>query len=266
MALPTAATPGFTYFYTYGVAPNVACVHVATWWGLFRRLCIKRGLGDPVPWQATGADERSAGSHIPGAAIDWGGISRARAMLAREAGAVAWPRDWDGNEHTHAVISCSHISEYAAYQRTACIVFRRNGLGYKGMAGPDPLPAPSVWRSYQQGLDWMRAELNPPEDDDMFTDADREALQYANKQNKAIAQAIIDLRRYLAKLIADEDVQDDAAIAELKALIEAQDVEEVWGRDILRDGERIPAVQELADIKTMVIDIAKDVDDLKARP
>ena len=244
MALPTRYTSGYTYYYTYGDHPNVACVCLKEWLTWFRKLCVAKGYTDPVVWQCTGGDPNSGGTHTRGGAFDLGGVGNARAMLAREMGAVAWPRDWSGNRHTHGIIDCPH-NDPAVYQRTACMVYRRDGLGYKGLAGPDPLPKPSRWRTRSEGILWAKAEIaritgqqilnTVTEADDMFSDADREKLAYVSTQVKVVAQDSSDRDRDLARAIA--------ALADAVQALPA----EVWRTTVLRNGENVPVIQEVAD-------------------
>lgn len=262
MALPTASTPGFVAYPGVVYGPDVACSCLSRWLYLFRKLCVAKGYGDPVVWQLTGGNSASAGTHTQGGVYDFGGLNNAQSMLAREAGAVDYPRNWTGNRHRHGIIDCPH-NERARYQRTACIVYRKNGLGYLGLAGPDPLPAPSRWRTYAEGIDWMKAELSKlnvttEEDIDMGT-ADELSAQIKavanlitryDRSNQARANAI------MAAVQAD-DAEKDAHFETLKAILAEQGVEDFWARPILRDGKSVPAIQELADAKTIGLRVEK---------
>ena len=171
ITLPTADTPGYGVMPAkYG--PDVGCYCQIQWWSAFRRLLLAKGMSVPTIWQAVGGNESSAGTHSNGGATDWSGISKAHALLAREMGAAAtWPRNWDGNRHTHSVLTgCAHNAP-ARYQIDA-VKARRDGLGSDGMAGPDPLPLPKVWRTWREGVAWAEAEIKrlqppPPEEDIM---------------------------------------------------------------------------------------------------
>ena len=180
MALPTASTYGYGYYPTVGPTPDVACNCLREWLSVFRRLLRFKGYGDVDIWQCTGGLSASGGTHSRGGAFDYSGISYNKAMLAREMGAYAtWPRNWSGNQHTHGVLSgCPH-NEPARYQLVAMRVYRRNGLGYKGLEGPDPLPKPSRYRFWYEGIAWAEAQMGnkttttTQEDDDMpLSDAD----------------------------------------------------------------------------------------------
>lgn len=265
MALPTAATPGYTAYPGVLYGPDVACSCLSRWLYLFRKLCVKRGFGEPVVWQLTGGNTASGGTHSQGGVFDLGGVGNARAMLAREAGAVTWPRPWSGNYHTHGVIDCPH-NDPAAYQRTACIVYRCDGLGYKGLAGPDPLPPPTRWRTYDQGIEWMKAQL-ALEEDDMFTDQDRKELLYIQDQIKYLADRIAYVStqvKAVAGLVTADDNEKDARFAEVKALLEAQDAGDVakatlFDTTVSRGDADVPVIQEIADIKTLVLGLTQAV-------
>ena len=167
MALPTAATPGYGFYPTLGSTPDVACDCHRAWLPVFKRLCELKGYGQVVVWNCVSSLEASGNTHSGGGAVDWGGIRRDRAMLARQMGASAtWPRNWTGNQHTHSVLNgCPHTSTAADHQVTACVIYRRDGLGYLGRQGPDPLPLPTPIRTWQQGIAWARAEIARIEDD-----------------------------------------------------------------------------------------------------
>lgn len=183
MALPTAATPGYGVYPTLGPAPDVACNCLREWLPVFKRMLRFKGLGEIDVWQCTGDASASGGTHSLGGAFDFGGIRNDRAMVAREMGAPAtWPRNWSGNQHTHGVLDgCPH-NDPAHYQITAMRVFRRNGLGWNGLLGPDPLPPPSRYRTWREGIEWAEAQMSPKEDDVNLsdrvplTDGDRAAM------------------------------------------------------------------------------------------
>ena len=185
MALPTAATPGYGFYPTYGSNPDVACNCQRAWLPVFMRLLELKGLGRIVVWNCVSDLEASGNTHYGGGATDWGGISRARAMLAREMGAIAtWPRDWTNNQHTHSVLyGCPHTSTAADYQITACLIYRRDGLGYHGLAGPDPLPLPSTIRTWEQGITWAKAEIERILEEQMPTPAELWAVPFKSPEN-----------------------------------------------------------------------------------
>ncbi|HEY0774177.1 MAG TPA: GH25 family lysozyme [Nocardioidaceae bacterium] len=250
MALPTASTPGFTAYPGVLYGPDVACSCLARWLYLFRKLCVAKGLGDPAVWQLTGGNSLSGGTHSLGGVYDLGGVAYARSMLAREAGAVDWGRNWTGNVHSHGIIACPH-NDPAAYQRAACIVYRRDGLGYMGLAGPDPLPPPSRWRTYDEGIDWMKAELSrlnsPAQEEISVSDA-----AYIIEQNKAIAEMVAYVQKQVkavAGQITAEDAEDDAQMAQLLAAVNGVD-EAVWATTVRRGDASVPVIQEIADAKT----------------
>lgn len=163
MALPTAATPGYALYKN-----RVACVCLAEWLVWLERMAIKRGLIkqslDII--QLTGSASASAGTHGKGGTFDVKQTGAAFVALCREMGAPAtWSRynmpiGSNPNHHTHGVLNgCPHNSP-ARYQLAAQFL-RRDGLGFMGMQGADPYPA--VWprRTWQEGIDWAKAQLAP---------------------------------------------------------------------------------------------------------
>ena len=73
MALPTAATPGYGYLYTYTSHPNVGCDCLREWNPVMFREAYKRGiLTSPTPRviQATGMANASALVHSKGGMED----------------------------------------------------------------------------------------------------------------------------------------------------------------------------------------------------
>lgn len=266
--LPTAATPGYGYLYTLGDTPNVACNCLREWIPWLRKVCIKRGLGDFDVWQCTGGLSASGGTHSAGGAFDLGGISSARVAIAREMGAPAtWARNWTGNRHTHGVLTgCVHNSP-AHYQITAQLL-GRDGLGYKGLAGPDPHPRPKVYRDWRQGIEWAKAQLGltttpTPTTSEEFDMATSEQL---SAQIKAVAEMVAYVQKQVKAVAAQNsalDVEDDAQFAQLLAAIQNVDEATMFGQTVARGTKDIPVIQEIADIKTAVQRIEAA---LKAQP
>lgn len=263
MALPTASTPGFTAYPGVLYGPDVACSCLARWLYLFRKLCVAKGLGDPAVWQLTGGNSLSGGTHTLGGVYDLGGVAYARSMLAREAGAVDWGRNWTGNVHSHGIIACPH-NDPAAYQRAACIVYRRDGLGYMGLAGPDPLPPPSRWRTYQEGIDWMKSELSRLNGTEEISVSD---AAYIIEQNKTIAEMVAYVQKQVkavATQITAEDAEDDAQFAQLLAAVNGVD-EAVWDTKVRRGDTYVPVIQEVADGKSIALRVEEVLAGLGAK-
>ena len=173
-ALPTPNTPEYTvYVDAYG-KKWTACDCLAEWLGWLEKVFKARGLikSNIDIWQLTGAAAASAGTHSKGGVFDLlYQTTDAHVAVAREMGAPAtWRRvvtptsTWR-REHIHGVLTgCPHNSP-AAYQITAQKA-GYNGLGTNGRAGVDPHPDPKVYRTWQQGIEWAKAEiarLTPPE-------------------------------------------------------------------------------------------------------
>jgi hypothetical protein len=154
-------------------------------------------------------------------------------MVAREMGAPAtWVRNWSGNQHTHGVLAgCPHNGP-AAYQIPA-VYLRRDGLGYRGLAGPDPHPAPSAWRTWQQGMDWARRQLSITDSTDS-EEWDVASSDYISAQIKAVSEQVAYVSaqcKALGNLIAGAD-------------------EAVWTTEVHHSDGSVPIIQEIADIKT----------------
>lgn len=120
--------------------------------------------------QAKGGAAASAGTHSDGAAIDfrvWGlSLATIRAVVAilRECGfSATWYRDWDGNEHIHAAANLGTLSTRVLYQVRA-VIAGYDGLG-NGYQGRDTHPAPSQWRTIQQGAAWAASQILQEEND-----------------------------------------------------------------------------------------------------
>lgn len=161
---------------TPGGAPVRSCSCVATWWPLFNRLAVARGfarvtLDISQGGYRAGATEASAGTHDAGGVLDLVQYGHGLALLAREAGAAAWFRNWPGNLHIHLVlIGCPHLAPDAADQADEYLA------GGDGLTGtrPDLTARPAVQRTWTAGLAWLITQLNPPpatlEEDDMTPD------------------------------------------------------------------------------------------------
>lgn len=186
--IATASTPGFGY-YTDGYGnKHVACECFLAWLPYLERMAIKRGIIkeclDII--QITGGDAASGNTHVWGAAIDFEQVGPEFVALLREAGATAsWSRypPAFANDHTHGCLNgCPHDS-YCHYQ----IVAQQrgyNGLGQAksgpyagqwGYGGKDDYPNPTVRRTWQQGIEWMKTQLAPTGDFDVATVNDVDA-------------------------------------------------------------------------------------------
>jgi hypothetical protein len=149
---------------------------VASWLPLFDQVATAKGFIDGPNakiLQLTGSNPASAGTHAEGGAFDLGYYSGDQARdlvwLARMMGADAtWYRAWDNNHHVHGVLRGDAHNDPAQYQIDA-VDDGYNGLGYMGQDGPDDGPRPLTYRTYTQGMDWAREQI---EDDMPLTDDD----------------------------------------------------------------------------------------------
>lgn len=201
MALPTAATPGYGYLYTYTSHPNVGCNCLREWIPVVFREAYRRGiLPSPTPRviQATGMADASALVHSRGMMFDFpfpdatrwhdaarrdyrilGPKTKAFLYFIKEMGGWGWPRfdedgrwdgdPWENNEHLHGGVNgCPH-GHSQAYDQLAAYKKRLSGLA---SGGTDPYPRPSVYRTWKQGIAWAEAQINgptttTPEEDDV---------------------------------------------------------------------------------------------------
>lgn len=246
MALPTAATPGFTG-YSNGGREWVACRCLAKWLDTYERLLLHHGLIHTSidVWQLTGGATASAGTHSLGGTFDLlYQTSDECVRLAREMGAPAtWRRPVTATStwrktHTHGVLSACVHNEPAAYQIAAQLL-GRNGLGYRGLAGPDPHPRPAVYRTWEQGIAWAEKQMAPPpaptttptqseEDDMQLTDKVTlpviEGVAYANRESNVGAVLTggfgytIQTRNRVDAHAAQARVRDEAILAAIKGV------------------------------------------------
>jgi hypothetical protein len=202
--LATVATPGFTTF-----RGHVSCVCLVRWLPVLERLAVAHGFikSNLDILQLTGGHKASAETHKRGGSFDLAQYDTRIVALAREMGAPAtWLRPFyhpsgRKNFHTHGVLTGCRHNAPARYQITA----QRNrfdGLAHQGGRAPDPHPSPSSFRTWSEGLEWAEVELarlgsGMPtffapsiEEDDMFTNDDREDLEYVQKQVRFVAEQV----------------------------------------------------------------------------
>jgi hypothetical protein len=228
--LATAATPGFTTF-----RGHVACTCLAQWLPALERLALAHGfIASTIDiWQLTGANVNSAETHKRGGVFDLGQYDTRIVALSREMGAPAtWLRPFyhpNGrkNFHTHGVLTGCRHNGPARYQ----IAAQRNGfdgLAHSGGRRRDPHPSPSAFRTWSEGLQWAEAELHrldsglpsffapSTEENDMFTNDDREDIEYIQKQVRFVAEQVAYVQkqaRVLGSAIAELSTTVEAAVA-----------------------------------------------------
>ena len=162
-----------------------ACPCLASWIPAYEAELQRRGLlAGPIRlYQLIGGAAASGGTHADGGAYDTKYLGDAAIWVARQMGADAtWhrPYNWDGRggmEHVHGVLTgCPHNGP-AAYQ-IAAVDAGFNGLGLNGHGARDNGPRPLSGRTWEQGLEWARAQLQ--QEDDMpyssWPQADKDAL------------------------------------------------------------------------------------------
>ncbi|GAB3061116.1 hypothetical protein GCM10027053_24200 [Intrasporangium mesophilum] len=154
---------GFTTF-QHASGTFTACICLAAWLPFAEELGLARGLIqhnlDII--QLTGDAQAAAGTHRRGGAFDVRQDSDEWVELFREMGAPAsWRRNsgaFEHSPHAHGVLNgCPH-NGLVAYQLKAQEE-GFNGLGPEGHGGPDPHPAPTVRRSWIEGITWAQEQL-----------------------------------------------------------------------------------------------------------
>lgn len=169
MSLPTADTPEYGYYIAKTangyLVKLVGCDCLLAWLPVLNDFLIFKRLlpyGSKPLWveQLTGGEPDSAGTHLLGGVFDLGYSDTRIAMVCREMGAPAtWVRYIPRFEidHTHGVLSgCKH-NTLAAYQ------IKEQLAGGDGLVGtyPDPLPDPSVYRTWKQGIAYAKGVMSP---------------------------------------------------------------------------------------------------------
>ncbi len=145
-----------------------ACICLATWLPVYEAELIARGVlpagGSLHIYQLIGGAAASGGTHATGGAFDLLDLPGGTDLhVARQMGADAtWSRpvNWDGNNgisHIHGVLrGCPH--NLPARYQIAAVDAGFNGLGHLGQGAPDDGPRPLSHRTWQQGLDWQKAQ------------------------------------------------------------------------------------------------------------
>lgn len=168
MTLPTASTPGYTYYTDAFGRKWVCCECVAAWLPWYQKMLLHAGIIQFCinVWQLTGGATDSKGTHSQGGAIDTFQYSNNAIAIAREMGATgSWHRtvaQGFSRDHAHMVLrGCPHSLDTCAYQVKAQAA-GFNGLGYLGRGGPDYHPDPQVYRTWSQGIDYAKQVLGTP--------------------------------------------------------------------------------------------------------
>jgi hypothetical protein len=161
-----------------------ACPCQVAWLPAFEHELQRRGLltGALPIYQLIGGATASAGTHSSGGAADFYPDSD-YVWVARQMGADAtWlrPYNWDGAggmAHIHSVLTgCPHNGP-ARYQIDA-VRAGQNGLASHGAdTGPRPLSG----RTWQQGIEWARAQEDEVTPEDIAKIADAVTEQVVDK-------------------------------------------------------------------------------------
>jgi hypothetical protein len=139
-----------------------ACECLIKWLPAYERELLARGVikHSIDIAQLIGGAAASAGTHSEGGAFDIWQTQRTAVWVARQMGAAAFARttgSFADNRHMHGVLrGCEHNGP-ARYQIVA-LDKGYNGLGSAGMGARDDGPRPVPVRTWQQGLEWHRAQ------------------------------------------------------------------------------------------------------------
>lgn len=147
----------------------VSCGCVARWWPLVEAMCAARGW--PVPEVTQGSYQPvtpfSAATHTGGGVIDvmTGGDYADLDGLVEDMGGVCYVRTpADGFVlHAHVIVTgCPHLHTTAQAQIAAWM----DGLNGLANKRPDRDPTrPAVLRTWREGVEWARRQLQRIEDD-----------------------------------------------------------------------------------------------------
>lgn len=163
LAKPT--DPGYGYYTQESTKRRfTACTCTIQWMPLFEKMMLLKGFVkqsvDII--QIVGGAEASANTHLHGGTIDIEQVGPDIVALARAAGANAsWSRYPPAftNDHTHMVLTgCPHNADTSRYQTVAQRA-GYDGLGYMGKAGKDPYPPHIPYRTFGEGMAWMKAQI-----------------------------------------------------------------------------------------------------------
>jgi hypothetical protein len=140
-----------------------ACACLAEWLRPFEAELKARGLIENTidVLQLIGLAEASELVHSTGGAADIRQIHWRVSFVARQMGAVAWPRvtgSFADNQHTHLVlVGCPHLHQQARDQITAAF---QGGDGLLGDVPDDPRLAAALvpGRTWRQGIAWHRRQ------------------------------------------------------------------------------------------------------------
>lgn len=153
------AAPGAAAIVTFRQRPACACL--AAWLPPFEAELKARGLIEVSIdiIQLIGLAEDSELVHSTGGAADIKQTDWRVSRVARQMGAVAWPRvtgSFADNQHTHLVlVGCPHLHQQARDQITAAF---QGGDGLLGDVPDDPRLADALvpGRTWRQGIVWHR--------------------------------------------------------------------------------------------------------------
>lgn len=142
---------------------KAACECLAEWIPPFEEELLELGiLTKPLSIaQLIGLATKSALVHSTGGAGDVWETDERISFVARQMGAVSWPRvtgSFATNRHTHFVlIGCPHLHQQGLDQIREAY---ENGDGLLGDVPDDSALHAALWprRTWQQGIGWHRAE------------------------------------------------------------------------------------------------------------
>jgi hypothetical protein len=188
-----------------------ACPCLASWLPVFEQVLLARGvIRESLDIaQLIGGAAASGGTHATGGAFDVWQHDAVTVAVARQMGAAAWARTpaQGFDPHTHGVLrGCPH-NEPGRYQ-IAALDAGYNGLGYGGRGAPDDGPRPVPARTWQQGIEWARTQL-----EDTMTPAQEKKLDGLVTAVQSLADTVEKLADREAKRAEQAKTQRSRIVA-----------------------------------------------------
>lgn len=174
-----------------------ACPCLAKWLPAYEAELKRRGIisGALTIYQLIGGAVASAGTHAFGGAFDILDLpGDTDVWVARQMGADAtWsrPYNWDnarGMAHVHGVLTgCPHaLKSSIARNQTIAVRADFNGLGHLGRGGKDNGPRPLSGRTWEQGIEWAKAQA----EEAPMTPAEKQRVDDLEQQVAALADLL----------------------------------------------------------------------------
>jgi hypothetical protein len=210
-----------------------ACSCLIEWLPVYEQMLLQEGIikNSIDIYQLIGNAPASAGVHKYGGCYDIAQRVARAVWIARNMGAMGWPRDDDPNDgqpdfepHQHGVLKgCPHNIN-ARYQIPAGEA-GYNGLGKNGRGGRDDGPRTGVQfplRTYKEGIAWAKSQLEDdmPEPKDLW-EWDGIPIEVPAASAEAIAGNPNWSPKSVLAVLLREQAKQTQQIAKLSAAVEA---------------------------------------------